>query len=56
MWGRGCWGSMAGIGRSIEEQGTRSIPEYQRRVIHLALIYSGIVITGSVAIVLLVVR
>lgn len=47
---------MLPIGRFIKEQGTRSIPEYQRRVRHLALIYSGIVIAGSIAIVLLVIR
>lgn len=42
--------------RFVKEQGTRSVPEYRRRVVHLALIYSAIVLTGSAAIILIVVR
>jgi hypothetical protein len=40
----------------ISEQGTRSVPEYRRRVRRLAIFYAGIVVFATSSIVMLVVR
>lgn len=42
--------------RFIREQGTDSVADYRKRVRRLALIYSGIVITATIAIILIVLR